>query len=278
LCEGKTELFGHADCTRYANWHDALPPTLEWMRCANCGHVHTSHYWTQAGLVEVFRNAHASQLAGATGSADAKRVTWAPVIDKVITLLGGYSSSLGSESAATWVDIGCGDGALVMTASDYGFGAVGLDARAETVSRIQSLGFKAQQGDFMQTKFAGKFDVMSMMDVLEHMPFPSQALAKAAQVLRPGGVLVISLPDLNCSSWRMMEAAKDNPYWIEMEHHHNFSRQRLVELLRQHSFQVAGFSVPFRYKAQMEVYALKLDINWHSPKLLVTSHSAAVLS
>lgn len=36
------------------------------------------------------------------------------------------------------------DDVLVMTASDFGFSAIGLDARAETVSRIQSLGFKAQ--------------------------------------------------------------------------------------------------------------------------------------
>ena len=100
-----------------------------------------------------------------------------------------------------------------------------------------------------------------MMGVLEHMPFLSQFLAKAAKVLRPGGVLIISLPDFNCSSWRILEAVKDNPYWSEMEHHHNFSRQSLVELLRQHSFEVTGFCVPFRYKAKMEVYSLKLRVN-----------------
>jgi hypothetical protein len=58
-----------------------------------------------------------------------------------------------------------------------------------------------------------------------------------------------------------MEAAKDNPCWIEMEQQHIFSRQGLVELLRQHSFEVTGFCVSFRYKAQMEVYLLKLRVN-----------------
>jgi len=256
LCEGKSEFLGSADCTAYVNWHAALPPTLEWMRCANCGHVHTQHYWTQAGLTEVFRNAHATQLAGATGSPDAKRATWAPVVDKAIGLLGGYAGSMDPAASSTWLDVGCGDGALVMTATDFGFNAIGLDARAETVSRIRSLGFKAQVGDFMQVGVEGRVDVMSMMDVLEHMPFPSQALAKAAQVLRPGGVLVMSLPDMSCSSWRLMDAEKANPYWMEIEHHHNFSRQRLVALLRQHEFEVAGFAIPLRYKAQMEVYAV----------------------
>jgi hypothetical protein len=46
-----------------------------------------------------------------------------------------------------------------------------------------------------------------------------------------------------------------------MEQQHIFSRQGLVELLRQHSFEVTGFCVSFRYKAQMEVYLLKLRVN-----------------
>ena len=62
------------------------------------------------------------------------------------------------------------------------------DARQETVSRIRQLGFRAEQGDFMKMKFEGQLDVLSMMDVLEHIPYPRDALSKAAQLLRPGGV------------------------------------------------------------------------------------------
>jgi SAM-dependent methyltransferase len=97
----------------------------------------------------------------------------------------------------------------------------------------------------------------SMMDVLEHMPFPRSALLKAARLLRTGGIIVISLPDLGSSSWKIMDAAQANPYWMEIEHHHNFSRQRLVALLGEFGFEVADFSVPHRYKAQMEIYAVR---------------------
>lgn len=118
----------------------------------------------------------------------------------------------------------------------------------EVRRRIFELGFKAQESDFMQCTFEHKLDVLSMMDVLEHMPYPGLALGKAAEIIRSGGVLVISLPDLSCSSWRMMDAAKSNPYWMEIEHHHNFSRERLIALLGERGFEVADFGIPYSIK------------------------------
>jgi protein O-GlcNAc transferase len=44
---------------------------------------------------------------------------------------------------------------------------------------------------------------------------------------------------------------------MEIEHHHNFSRQRLMASLREHGFEVASFSIPHRYKAQMEIYSVR---------------------
>ena len=136
LCGSVSTLLGVANCTKYANWHQALPDTLEWMRCSGCSHVHTRHYWSEVGLAEVFRNAHANQLAGGTASPDAKRAIWVPVVENMIRVLGGYQRCF-AGTPPVWVDVGCGDGALIMTAADYGFTSVGLDARQETVSRIQ---------------------------------------------------------------------------------------------------------------------------------------------
>lgn len=259
LCKKSSIFLGEVDCTGYSQWHEPLPKKLEWMRCTQCQHVHTRYFWSQAGLDEIFRNSHANQTATISQYPDAKRAIWIPSIEKVISLLGGYRQALGcKDKVPVWLDVGCGDGALTMTASDFGFMALGLDARAETVARIQNLGFQAQQGNFMDVQFEGQADVISMMDVLEHMPYPREALEKAAKILRSGGVIVISLPDLSCSSWKIMDAANINPYWMEIEHHHNFSRQRLINILQECGFDPSGFSIPHRYKAQMEIYAVKI--------------------
>lgn len=255
LCAGASTSFGFANCTMHPLWHEPLPKTIEWMLCPSCAHIHNRHYWTEAGLSEVFRNANASQLAD-TLNPDAKRATWAPVVAKVLAHLGGYGAAM-RDGKPIWADVGCGDGGLVATASDYGFAAIGLDARAEAVSRIQALGLNAMQADFMALKFEVTLDVLSMMDVLEHIPYPADALRKAAEVLRPGGLIVVSMPDLSCSSWKMLDAANANPYWIELEHYHNFSRDRLIALLKDCGFDMVDFAIPNRYKAQMELYAVR---------------------
>lgn len=256
LCGGASASLGFANCTVHGLWHPPLPQSIEWMSCPSCSHVHNRHYWTEAGLAEVFRNANASQLAEAVNP-DAKRSTWAPVVANVVRLLGGYQAAIKRELPTIWVDVGCGDGGLVATASDYGFAAIGLDARAEAVSRIQALGMKAMQADFMTLNIEVVVDVLSMMDVLEHIAYPADALAKAARVLRPGGLIVISMPDLGSSSWKTLDAANANPYWIELEHYHNFSRDRLMALLNDNGFDVVDFAIPNRYKAQMEMYAVR---------------------
>lgn len=257
LCEGASVTLGFAVCSSHALWHEPLPRTIEWLRCPSCAHVHNRCYWTEAGAAELVRHAKVDALAESPASLAAKRATWAQVVDKVVGLLGGYRAVVNRDSRPVWVDVGCGDGALVMTAGDYGFAAVGLDTRVEAVSRIQGLGFNALQHDFMKLNFEIAPDVLSMLDVLEQIPFPREALRKAEQVLRPGGVLVISMPDLMSSSWKVLDAEKINPYWMDIESCHQFSRERMVALLKDSEFEIVDFAIPGRYQAQMEIYAVR---------------------
>jgi protein O-GlcNAc transferase len=178
-------------------------------------------------------------------------------VERVVGLLGGYRATFSRQSTPIWVDIGCGDGALVMTAADYGFAAVGVDLDPAAVSGIQSLGFNAVRQDFMKLSFEVEPKVLSLLDVLTQLPRPLEALRKAAQVLRPGDVLVVSTPDFASSSWRALEASKMNPYWTELERYHVFSRERLTILLGKCGFEVADVRIPNEGKAQIELYAIR---------------------
>jgi protein O-GlcNAc transferase len=257
LCDGATVTLWFANCATHALWHEPLPRTIEWMRCPSCGHVHGRRYWTDVGRAQVLRNVKANPLPESAASLDAKRAAWAPVVDRVIGLLGGYQAMMKRETRPLWVDVGCGDGALIMTATDYGFAAVGLDTRADAVGRIQQLGFTALQHEFLQLKFEVVPDVLSFMDVLEQIPDPRAALRKAAQILKPGGVLVLSTADLASSVWKAMDAEKNNPYWMDLERFHNFSRDRLVALVQGSDFDIVAFATPTRAKAQIELYAVR---------------------
>ena len=251
LCGEPGAFLRAADCTGHPLWSAELPPRVEWHECASCGHVYTKGFWTAAGHDVLFRRALPTQVAG--GDPDHKRVTWQPVVRRAIELLGGYRAVTSASPA--WIDAGCGDGALVMTATDLGFRAIGVDARADTVAALAALGFDAVRGDFVTAPLDPGAAVVSMMDVLEHVPYPREALDRAASLLRPGGVLVVSLPDRSSASWRIMDHHGANPYWHELEHHHNFTRDRLASLVAEHGFVVEDVAIAYRYKAQLELYA-----------------------
>jgi SAM-dependent methyltransferase len=252
LCEGASVTLGFANCAAHELWHEPLPATLEWMRCTSCGHVHSRCYWTEAGLAELSRTSAASIAPKCTA--------WTAVVERVVTSLGGNPAIANRDTRPVWVDVECGDGALVMMAADYGFAAVGLEVRPHAASRLQELGFTALADDFMQLIFEVVVDVLSMMDVLEHLPRPRESLRKAAQILRPGGVLVISTPDLTSSRWKVMDAKQLNPQWMALDNYHNFSRDRVMALLRETGFEILDFTVPNPLEARMELYAVRQSV------------------
>jgi predicted SAM-dependent methyltransferase len=96
-----------------------------------------------------------------------------------------------------------------------------------------------------------------MADVLEHMPFPDKALQHVYKLLEVGGVLFISMPNMVSQLWRTMDQQNINPYWGEIEHYHNFGRGRLFSLLEDCGFQDCRYGVSKRYRACMEITALR---------------------
>ncbi len=250
LCEGNFKVISTHIATRHPLWHEVLPPHLEWCKCDSCEHIFTRYYWDKEGLKQVFLKANEGQLAG--GDIHHRRITWAPTVDRIVNQLGGYQKVTKRKKPATWLDVGFGNGALIATAQEYGFDAYGIDARQEAVDRLNAIGYKAICSTFEDLD-TEPYSVISMCDVLEHMPYPRTALKKAKKMLEKDGVLSISLPNSDSSHWKLM--GKDNPYWIEIEHYHNFSRQSLEQLLNEEGFEMVEYSISQRYIACMEVFA-----------------------
>ena len=85
---------------------------------------------------------------------------------------------------------------------------------------------------------AGGFDLISMQDVLEHLPRPGDALARALAALRPGGYFLVVTPDR--MSWLGRLSGES---WLSVklpEHVVLFTRTRLAALLRQVGFEMVS--------------------------------------
>ncbi len=98
------------------------------------------------------------------------------------------------------LDIGCGGGILTEAMAAAGATATGLDMAEKSLAvarlhQIESgLDVNYQQGtaEELAGKEAGQYDVVTCLEMLEHVPEPSQVIASACRLVRPGGNVFFS--------------------------------------------------------------------------------------
>ena len=114
-----------------------------------------------------------------------------------------------SEFKPKVLDIGCGAGFLSNTLAQQGYEVTGVDlsesslAVAKQYDRTQSVNYVYANADALP--LAGKSqDVVCAMDFLEHVENPSQIIAEAARVLKPGGLFFFYTFNRNPLSWLLI--------------------------------------------------------------------------
>lgn len=235
-----------ADCSRHPVYDTRLSPKISWLGCQACSHIFTDGYFTEAACQILFGKTNDGQQIGA--DYEKNRPVAARMIDKVLPYV----------SDGAWLDVGIGNGALLFTAQEYGFHPIGTDLRGDNVSLLASLGIEAYQADIADLVLSWPCSVISMADVLEHMPYPKRGLEAANRLMTDGAVLLISMPNCESMLWKLLNGSQANPYWAEIEHYHNFSRERLYALLDETGFAPRRYGVSERYRACMEVVAQKV--------------------
>lgn len=244
LCNGEDIPYQiEAKITGHPLYKPELPPTMKWRSCNGCAHVFAEGYFTPEACEVVFSATHANQKVGT--DVEGQRKVSAKIVERVARY----------APRGDWLDIGVGNGSLLFTAAEWGYEAVGTDLRSENVDTLHKLGFEAHCTDIEELNFSDRFSVVSMADVLEHVPFPGRALAAVHRMMQPGGALFVSMPNMDSIVWRVLDASGTNPYWGELEHYHNFSRARLTQLLEAHGFTFAEYNISERYRSCMEVIA-----------------------
>jgi demethylmenaquinone methyltransferase/2-methoxy-6-polyprenyl-1,4-benzoquinol methylase len=96
------------------------------------------------------------------------------------------------------LDIGCGGGILSESLAEAGARVTGIDAGADTLeiarrhARESGLSIDYRQGTVEALASSGqeKFNVITCMELLEHVPDPRSVLSACAQLLNPGGSLI----------------------------------------------------------------------------------------
>lgn len=214
-----------------------------WMRCGTCGHEFRDGIWIPTRLEEIYAVDDPSQSL----HFDIRRRQSADIIESVKKY----------KSAGTWLDVGFGDGSLLITAQEYGYDCFGLDYRQGNISHLKNIGIEAFDYDFLSLEVKEKFDVISMCDLIEHIGYPRDYIRKAHDLLNISGVLMISCPNRQSKAWDFYVRNNNNPYMKELEHYHNFGREGLIQFVAENGFEYLQYSANSRYKFGMDLLFCK---------------------
>ena len=136
------------------------------------------------------------------------------------------------------LDIGANIGIFVREAMAR-FDAVGIEPSAAMVRWAkQNLGAAVQVGSVFDEMpaFVGRFDAVTMFDVIEHLDDPTTAVQQCSRYLLPGGRLFITTPDISSLVARLLGRAW---YYLDVDQHVSlFSAATLTRLLESNGFTV----------------------------------------
>jgi SAM-dependent methyltransferase len=103
------------------------------------------------------------------------------------------------------LDIGCGAGSLLRAARRADWDAEGTDISRPAVEHARSEGFTVFCGELEEARYPeASFDVVTAIEVLEHVPDPRAVLSEIKRVLRPGGLFWGTTPHGRGMSARLL--------------------------------------------------------------------------
>jgi 2-polyprenyl-3-methyl-5-hydroxy-6-metoxy-1,4-benzoquinol methylase len=140
-------------------------------------------------------------------------------------------------SSGRLLDIGCSTGSFVKAAIDCGFHAEGIDICEPTVEAGQRLGLPLAVRDVIRDEMKREYDVVTLWATLEHLADPMSTLRRASDLLRCGGLLVVSVP--NYASLTQLLLHKWDRYVCD-EHLNYFTPRVLADVIESHGLHVAG--------------------------------------
>jgi len=148
------------------------------------------------------------------------------------------------------LDVGCSSGYLARRLVERGATVVGIDADERAAEEARSVCEHVLVGDVetIELPFAEEsFDVVLCGDVLEHLRDPETFLRRMRPLLRPGGRVVLTTP--NVANWAMRLGLLAGRWRytdrgiLDRTHAHLFTKKTLEETLERAGYSIVAFDV-----------------------------------
>jgi 2-polyprenyl-3-methyl-5-hydroxy-6-metoxy-1,4-benzoquinol methylase len=160
------------------------------------------------------------------------------------------------KNGTTLLDVGCGEGFFLFNASKAGYTSKGIDISQDAAEYARrEFGLNVEAKPFKELQFPENyFDVVTLWQVLEHVPYPLMVLKEVHRILKPGGLLATSTPDIE----GIMAKIFRRKWWnLRRLHINQFTAKTLADMLNR-----AGFKNVFstKYKEYISISMLAIPI------------------
>jgi 2-polyprenyl-6-hydroxyphenyl methylase/3-demethylubiquinone-9 3-methyltransferase len=180
-----------------------------------------------------------------------------------------------SLCGAKIVDIGCGGGILAESMAAAGGTVTGIDmaegplavARLHQHESDAEVQYRQATAEELAAEAAGSFDVVTCLEMLEHVPDPSQVIRSCAELVKPGGHVFFSTINRNPKSFAFAIVGAE--YVLKLlpagtHEYEKFIRPSELESWARHAGLVLKDSIGMHYNPLTREYSLgeNLDVNY----------------
>lgn len=204
---------------------------LKLNKCLNCGLVQVDD------LLSIFDAKHYEYYRNKTNLTEEELYN-SITTKRYISLLNRLESY---RKNGTILDIGCGVGHFLSVARKMKWETKGIEIADYAVEICKKFKIDIEQSDLLKLDLKeGYYDIVTMFEVLEHLTNPRDYLVRVNNILRKGGILIITTPNFNSITRLILQNR-----WslIHKEHLLYFTPKSIKWLMRYADFRIIEFKI-----------------------------------